>query len=349
MTDTMPLYQVDRLVHFYKGGEPVLSIDHWHMDAGGVIGLTGPNGSGKSTLLKLLGLIERPSQGSIFFKGIQTEPFAAGLRGRIALLTQDAYLLKRNVFNNIAYGLRIRGKRADEAVRVAEAMKLVGLSGDRFAGRLWFALSGGEARRVALAARLALHPEVLLLDEPTASVDDTSAQLMKEAVLHAHRSWGTTLIIASHDMPWLQEFCNDMVHLYQGRLLGRSRKTLLYGPWEKWSDQHVCMQLSEGKLFVAARPPAGETPGIAAIDPRNVTITARAEPSAEKFIIEGILDSLALDKQSSGIEATVIAGRISFKLQVTQEDLPSGLIPGRRVTIAYRPADVEWLAVKTKS
>jgi tungstate transport system ATP-binding protein len=350
MQESTPLYRIERLAHAYKGGAPVLAIDHWQMAAGGIIGLTGPNGSGKSTLLKLLGLLERPAAGNIFFKGLKTDPFAAGLRGRIALLTQEAYLLKRTVYKNIAYGLRLRGQRADEDARVGEAMTLVGLPRERFADRPWFALSGGEGRRVALAARLALRPEVLLLDEPTASVDDLSAQLMKEAVLHAHRCWGTSLIIASHDAAWLQEVCSDRVHLYQGRLLGHSAKTMLYGPWEMWGEAHVRMPLSEGQHFVAARPPAGTTPGIAAVDPRSLSILATGDTSEKRFIIEGILDSLTLDKPTGGIEATVIAGRTSFKIFIAPDAIPpGGLIPGHTVTFAYRPIDVEWLDVKKEA
>jgi tungstate transport system ATP-binding protein len=338
------LYQINGLVHSYENRKRVLAIDHWQMAAGGIIGLTGPNGSGKSTLLKLLGLVERPAGGTILFKGVKTDPFATGLRGRIALLTQEAYLLKRSIYKNIAYGLRIRGERRDEAARVAEAMALVGMPRDLFADRPWYALSGGESRRVALAARLVLRPEVLLLDEPTASVDDASARLMKEAVLHAHRHWGTSLIIASHDSPWLQEVCSDMLHLYRGRLLGRSRKTLLYGPWQEFGERQVCMPLGGGQVFVALKPPAGEVPSVAAVDPDRLSIAPPGDRPPVGFFIEGVLDSLSFDKPTAGIEASVVVGGASFKIALSPMRLSSGeLIPGRKVRVAYRPDEVEWL------
>jgi tungstate transport system ATP-binding protein len=339
----MNLYQIEGLVHSYNDTDLVLCIQHWQMAAGGITGLIGPNGSGKSTLLKMLGLVERPTQGTIYFKGEKANPFTSGLRGRIALLPQEAYLLKRSIYKNIAYGLRIRGERINESGRVGEALKLVGLPGKEFADRSWFALSGGEARRVALAARLALHPEVLLLDEPTASVDDASAQLMKEAVLHAHRHWGTSLIIASHDSHWLQEVCSDLVHLFKGRLLGQSNRTLLHGPWKERNEQQVYMQLGDGQTFVVRKPPTSSHASAVAVDSKHLALLGVGKHHAGPFCIEGLLVSLSLNKQSGGVEAVVSVGRTSFKVNIHPNILSEGrFVPGSKVKITYDPEAVEW-------
>ncbi|RJQ84930.1 MAG: ATP-binding cassette domain-containing protein [Desulfobacteraceae bacterium] len=339
----MALYEIDQLVHSYRKRAPVLCIDHWTVTAGGIIGLTGPNGSGKSTLLKLLGLVEQPSRGEIRFEGRKTDPFAAGLRHHIALLPQETHLLKRSVHKNIAYGLRIRNDRKAEAERIGEAMSLVGLSPDLFAKRPWFALSGGEARRVALAARLVLRPRVLLLDEPTASVDDPSAQLMNKAIVHAHRQWGTSLIIASHDAQWLLDVCDDMVHLFQGRLLSRSRRTLLYGPWQHMDDRHVGMQLADGQVFIAVKPPAGEDAAVAVVDPARLSMAPPGRLPAGRRSVEGVLTRLTLDKRSGGIEASIAVGPATLSVCLPAEDLAAGgLVPGRKVSVAYDPQDVQW-------
>lgn len=340
----MTLYQVDHLVHAYGNMAPVLSIDHWRVPARGTTGLIGPNGSGKSTLLKLLGLVERPTRGEILFEGQKADPFARGLRHRIALLPQETYLLQRSIYQNIAYGLRIRADRNDEAARVREAMVLVGLSPERFAAeRPWFALSGGEARRVALAARLVLRPRVLLLDEPTTSVDDASAQIMKAAVLHAHRKWGTSLLIASHDTQWLRGVCDNTAHLFNGRLLGPRRHTLLYGPWQVLDDRHVCMQLADGQAYVANKPPVQRNSGMAAVDPRHLSIVS-GEPAPGKRSIQGELASVALDRPSGSIEAAILVGHTTFQIRTSAEAATSAnLIPGRLVSIAYDPGDVRWL------
>ena len=101
--------------------------------------------------------------------------------------------------------------------------------------RPWYALSGGETQRVALAARLVLKPNVLLLDdEPTAGVDGASAQLIRQASLNARREWGTTLIIASHDWHWLYDVCDEILHMYNGRIFGTGRESVVLDPGRSW-------------------------------------------------------------------------------------------------------------------
>ncbi|UCF89751.1 MAG: ABC transporter ATP-binding protein, partial [Desulfobacterales bacterium] len=223
-----PIYEIRALQHAYAG-QTVLAIEHLTVQPASILGLIGPNGSGKSSLLRLLGLIERPTQGQILFNGRRVEPFSEEARFLITMLPQEPFLMKRSVFKNVSYGLKLRGHRTDAFDRVNEALTLVGLASKDFARRPWYALSGGEAQRVALAARLALKPQVLLLDEPTASVDAASAQLIKEASLRARQELGTTLIVASHDWQWLYEICDAILHLFNGRIFRRSRETIVFG------------------------------------------------------------------------------------------------------------------------
>ena len=247
----MNLYELNDIIHHY-GGAPVLSVDRWQIPAKRIHGLAGPNGSGKTTLLKLLGFIERPAGGHLLFNGRSVEPFSPEVRNKVACLPQDSYLLKRSVLRNVVYGLDIRKDRRDREERARQALEWVGLPPDRFNPRPWYALSGGEARRVALAARLVLQPQVLLLDEPTASVDETSSQLMQEAILKAHRQWGTSLIIASHDLSWLQSVCDDVHYLFRGQLLGKGRPTFIFGPWSRGPNGQACKTLADGQVFKAA-------------------------------------------------------------------------------------------------
>ena len=98
------------------------------------------------------------------------------------------------------------------------ALAQVGLDPARFAARSWRQLSGGEVKRVALAARLALRPRVLLLDEPTANLDRESAELVRKAVLAAREEQGTSLVISGHDQQWLRAISDDILWLREGRL-----------------------------------------------------------------------------------------------------------------------------------
>lgn len=210
----IPVYQLNDIVCGYEG-KPVLRVESLSLYDDGPVAFVGHNGSGKSTLLNLLAFLLPPISGELLFQGA-----TAGESGRGSLdatmLLQDPYLLRRSVFENVAYGLKARGMK-DVRSRVVEALEMVGLSPD-FARREWYQLSGGEARRVALASRLALRTKVLLLDEPTANVDEESAQLIAQVILDARRMWGALPLIATHDLQWLDSVTQRRIFMRRGRI-----------------------------------------------------------------------------------------------------------------------------------
>ena len=112
MTLDTPIYEIRSLKHSYAG-KTVLSIEHLAFQPASIVGLIGPNGSGKSTLLRMLGLIERPTQGKILFNGREVEPFSDEARFQITLLPQEPFLMKRSVLGNVSYGLKLRGNGMD--------------------------------------------------------------------------------------------------------------------------------------------------------------------------------------------------------------------------------------------
>ena len=97
------IFQITNLEHYYNRA-PALKINTFSISPASIVGLIGPNGSGKTTLLKLLAFVEKPSKGNILFKGKSAEPFADSVRFQVTLLTQEPYLMKRSVFENISYG-----------------------------------------------------------------------------------------------------------------------------------------------------------------------------------------------------------------------------------------------------
>jgi tungstate transport system ATP-binding protein len=212
-----PLYQVRGLAHFYDSRQ-VLDIPQLDIPQGAVIGLAGPNGGGKSTLLRILAFLEEPSQGQLLLDGAPRTLGTAHARQDITLLLQEPYLLRRSVAANIAYGPRLRGAGRVRRAELDQALAWVGLEPAEFSRRRWYQLSGGEAKRVALAARLVLKPRVLLLDEPTAGVDAASALLLSQAALRARQEWGATLVVASHDLAWLERTADQVWGLAYGRL-----------------------------------------------------------------------------------------------------------------------------------
>jgi len=210
------LYEFSQVVQRY-GDREVLRLPSLRVAEGAILGLAGPNGGGKSTLLRLLAFLEAPVEGEIRYRGEPTLGREYALRGEVTCFPQEPYLLKRSVRANVAYGLTLRGA-SDVRSRVEEALTLVGLDPGRFAGRMWHELSGGEVKRVALAARLALRPRALLLDEPTANLDRESAELVRRAVFAARERHGTTLVVSGHDHPWLRAICDEIFWLRDGTL-----------------------------------------------------------------------------------------------------------------------------------
>lgn len=210
------LYQLRNIVQQY-GGREVLYVPRLDIGERCITGLAGPNGSGKSTLIRMLAFLEAPRSGDLHYCGKPCLPGTNGVRREVTLLTQEPYLLKRSVAANVAYGLKVRGLKS-EMHRVDEALDMVGLPPEAFARRAWYELSGGEAQRVALAARLVLRPRVLLMDEPTASLDEESTHLIRDAALMAREQWGATLVVVSHDSGWLNRVADGILYMRSGRL-----------------------------------------------------------------------------------------------------------------------------------
>jgi len=170
----------------------------------------GPNGAGKSLLLRLLHGLLQPSAGSICWGGAA---MSKQVRERQAMVFQRAVLLRRSVAENIDFVLRL--KRAATKDRRDEILEHVGLlDRARQPARL---LSGGEQQRLALARALALEPEVLFLDEPTASLDPASVQMIEQIVSAAHRR-GTKIIFITHDLGQAKRLADEIVFLHRGRL-----------------------------------------------------------------------------------------------------------------------------------
>ena len=336
----LPIYEIRSLQHSY-GRQTVLSITHLTVKQAHIVGLIGPNGSGKSTLLRLLGLIEKPSQGEIIFNGRRVEPFSDEARFLITLLPQEPFLMKRSVFNNVSYGLKLRGNGRDIIDRVTQALSLVGLDSRNFARRPWYALSGGEAQRVALAARLALKPKVLLLDEPTASVDAASAQLIKEVTLRARQELGTTLIVASHDWQWLYEICDEILHLFKGKIFGRGREIIIFGPWQKLGTETWGKILSDKQQLLVPPPPNQEAAAV--VDVLAVS-QDRSTIAGEGIVLSGTVSRLSLERKTGQLFATILVGDLPFKVGLTSEQSREHTIfPGKTIFIRYRLEQVKWI------
>jgi len=339
----MDIYQIQDIDHYY-GDKQVISIDDLVVAPASIVGLIGPNGSGKSTLLKLLGFLEEPTYGSILFKGKKVAPFSNDVRFKVTLLTQEPYLMQRSVFDNVAYGLKIRGDTVDLKSRVHTALTQVGLEPENFARRKWFALSGGEAQRVSLAARLVLRPEVLLLDEPTASVDANSARLIREASLQAREEWGTTLVVATHDWQWLYETCDSVLHLLHGRLFKGGLGCSVYGPWRIGQKGLLQKELEDGQILVVPKPEEGKH--MAVLDPSKLKVTLPGKDPLLKWnvnTLNGFVTRLFLERNGDTVQAAIKVAELVITIRMERKRIEIlKIYPGKEVNISYDPQEIEW-------
>ncbi len=178
---------------------------------GKVTMVMGPNGAGKSLLLRLLHGLIAPTSGEITWGGRVLDET---VRQRQAMVFQRPVLLRRSVAANVDFVLGLRGRAGSD--QRADILELVGLT-DR-AKQPARLLSGGEQQRLALARALALGPDVLFLDEPTASLDPASVQWIEE-IVRAARDRGTKIIFVTHDIGQAKRLGDEIVFLHRGRLL----------------------------------------------------------------------------------------------------------------------------------
>lgn len=206
-----------RLGFSYRRGEPVLEDLDLDLSAGALYGLSGPSGRGKSTLLYLLGLLARPTCGTIVIDGVavgdRPDRERSSIRARqIGFLFQDALLNPaRSIVDNVLEGVAYLD--ADPAAHVDEAratMERLGVTVPvtRRPGQI----SGGQAQRVALARALLKRPALLLADEPTGNLDRDSAHTVMEELVHEARGRGAICVVASHD-PSILDRCDTVISL----------------------------------------------------------------------------------------------------------------------------------------
>ena len=190
--------EVARIRKSYNG-QAVLRGCSFGFEAGRTYALLGQNGSGKSTFLRIAALLEPPDAGEVRYgdNGV-TLPHDLALRRRITLLLPRIGVFNTSVFRNVAYGLKIRGRRGREVEdRVNEALERVGLLHKRAQQAL--DLSSGETRRLGIARALVIEPEVFCLDEPTANLDPNNAEIIEQIIFNMKTAGKSTIIVVTHD------------------------------------------------------------------------------------------------------------------------------------------------------
>lgn len=337
------LYELHDIEQYYDGRK-VLNIDTLTLDENQIVGFFGPNGSGKSTLFSLLSFIDKQSHGEIEFNGISNKKLDQEMRQSVVIVPQNPYLLKRTVYENIAYGLKLRKQRDNLKEKVMEALTLVGLDSS-FINRKWSQLSGGEAQRVALAARLILKPKVLILDEPTSGVDTNSAQLIKEAILIAKQKYNTTIFISSHDHNWLNHICDRRIALFQGNLVESGSVNLLFAPWEKDSEGNLVKVFLDSQRLTIPSTSEKKRDSVMMVNSDNITICR--ENCDDMKTENTLIGEVQTIRQQSSNEFLLIEfsiGGVSFNSKITREEMKEQtLLPGDKIHVNIDVDEVCWI------
>jgi len=226
--------EVDQLSFSYPDGHPALADVCLHIAPGEKVALVGPNGAGKSTLiLHLNGILT--GQGRVTVCGLEVGEKTLGrVRASVGLVFQnpDDQLFSPTVYEDVAFGPLYLGLGSDEvAVRVTAALSAVRM-GD-YARRTSHHLSMGEKKRIAIATVLSMHPEVLVLDEPTADLDPRA----RRSLINLLRELPVTMLVASHDLRMVSELLPRLVIMDEGRIVADGPTRELMGD-EKLLEAH---------------------------------------------------------------------------------------------------------------
>lgn len=189
----------------------------FNIPEGDIFGLIGESGAGKTSLLKILLQLEEPSLGIVLVDGkdLRTKQDRQAFRMMSATVFQEANLIhNKTCYENVLLPLKLRKEK--DLGQVKQALAFVGLQG--FEKRYPATLSGGEKQRLSIARALVTNPKILICDEPTAALDYQSTQIMRNLLLNIQKTYGTTIVLVSHDLSFAQSVCQQIALIDQGQL-----------------------------------------------------------------------------------------------------------------------------------
>lgn len=231
---------IKQLTHIYSPDTPfqktALKDINLHITKGKFVGIIGHTGSGKSTLIQMFNGLIKPSKGTVYLNGedIHGENYdKKALRQKVGLVFQypEYQLFEQTIYDDVAYGPKNQGLEGDGLkARVEQSLELVGID-KKLYEKSPFELSGGQKRRVAIAGVLAMNPEILILDEPTAGLDPKGREDLFRQLKKMHETMNLTIILISHSMEDVARYVNELVVLHKGEIAyqGTPREVFAHG------------------------------------------------------------------------------------------------------------------------
>lgn len=222
------------------------------IEKGEILAIIGHTGSGKSTLVQHLNGLLKPSSGKVTIDDIDISGRGGETkkaRQQVGMVFQypEHQIFAETVYEDIAFGPRNRGFSAEEVDKqVHEAMAFVGLDFDTFAKRSPFQLSGGQMRRVAIAGVVAMNPDYLVLDEPSAGLDPRSRNAVFKEILALHKERGIAIVLVTHSMEEAAKYANRMLVINKGKILFDGKPAEIFS---QHKDELVAVGMDEPQVY----------------------------------------------------------------------------------------------------
>jgi tungstate transport system ATP-binding protein len=321
--------------HRYDG-RLVLDLDQFAVPAGALLAVVGHNGAGKSTLLRLLALLERPTEGQVWWDGkpVSRHP-SLTQRRRITLVEQRPLLFRGTVLENIGFGLRARGVEATEAYKrtaaVAEQLGLLSLL-----ERRRHELSDGEIQRVAVARALAVRPDVLLLDEPVSSADRAAAGALYRALVAERGARSLAICIASHQLEDAYRWADDIRTLADGRLSPVTPENLFRVDLAPAGTDTMSARVGAIDILVTTDR-AG--PVVLAVPPGDIFVSREPLASSARNVLKGNVTRIA-SHRGGGVAVTADVGVELVAIVTADAARELALAPGAPVVFSFKASAV---------
>ncbi len=222
------------------------------IEKGEILAIIGHTGSGKSTMVQHLNGLIKPLRGKVTIDGIDIAgrgSDAKQARQQVGMVFQypEHQIFAETVYEDIAFGPRNRGFSAEEVDKqVHEAMAFVGLDFETFAQRSPFQLSGGQMRRVAIAGVVAMNPDYLVLDEPSAGLDPRSRNAVFKEIMALHKERGIAIVLVTHSMEEAVKYANRMLVINKGKVLFDGKPTEIFS---QHKDELVEVGMDEPQIY----------------------------------------------------------------------------------------------------
>ncbi len=351
----------------YDGGFR-LCIDELYLEKNKILSIIGPNGSGKSTLIKLINLLEKPDRGKIYFDGTEItngKVDRAKIRKKMAVVFQEPLLFNSSVYSNIIMGLKIRKIKpstARDRIDYFVSKLKIGDLLDRGTKNL----SGGEKQRISLARALVLDPELLLVDEPLANIDQRSREDLRHDLFEVIKDFGKSIVYVTHDRNEAMILADDIAVMNNGRVEQfAQKKDIFRKPKNEFIAKFMGVEtliegeISSGKgnvcrvevsgtrgrttIFVAGIGEKGEKV-ILAIRPEDV-ILYESQASTEKSSAMNKFVGKITDIRDIGIFKKIeIDCGFDLNSFVTQDSISRlGLAPGREISARVKASSIHML------